>query len=246
MIPPLDPFADVPNPALYVPRDASDRALRELLESASRPDRPAALLAPPGHGKTLLLHLLASRLPAALRAVYVPNPVLSPAELCAWTLGCLSSPSWSDPIAVVAAYVEHRAACGGALVWLVDDAHSLPEETARWLGHVVSRSAGALRLVVAAVEDERGKALDSLGALIRIDALAQPMQRGETASYVFERLARSCVGAELRARCKDALDVVHETGAGIPREVSAACSLLLAGLPGPHSTASESGSPSST
>jgi type II secretory pathway predicted ATPase ExeA len=128
----------------------------------------------------------------------------------------------------------------------VDDAHSLPEETARWLGHVVSRSAGALRLVVAAVEGERGKALDSLGALIRIDALAQPMERGETASYVFERLVRSCARAELRALCKDALDVVHGTSAGVPREVSAACSLLLAGRPGPHSTGSEPGSASST
>jgi type II secretory pathway predicted ATPase ExeA len=231
LIPLLDPFADVPNPALYVPRDASDRALRDLLECVGRPDRPAALLAPAGLGKTLLLHLLATRLPAALRAVYVPNPVLTPADLCAWTLGCLGSPSWSDPIAVVAAYAEHRAACGGALVWLVDDAHSLPEETARWLGYVLARSGGALRLVVAAVEDERGKALDALGTLVRIDALAQPMERGETASYVFERLVRGCVRAELRVRCKDALDVVHETSAGVPRQVSAVCSMLLAERP---------------
>jgi type II secretory pathway predicted ATPase ExeA len=216
---------------LYVPREASDRALRDLLECVGRPDRPAALLAPAGLGKTLLLHLLASRLPPALRAVYVPNPVLTPADLCAWTLGCLGSPSWSDPIAVVAAYAEHRAACGGALVWLVDDAHSLPEETARWLGHVLARSGGALRLVVAAVEDERGKALDALGTLVRIDALAQPMERGETASYVFERLVRGCVRAELRARCKDALDVVHDTSAGVPRQVSAVCSMLLAERP---------------
>jgi type II secretory pathway predicted ATPase ExeA len=229
-----------------VPRDASDRALRELLECASQPDRPAALLAPPGLGKTLLLHLLAARLPAALRAVYVPNPVLAPPDLCAWTLGCLGSPPWPDPIGVVAAYAEHRAAGGGALVWLVDDAHSLPEETARWLGHVVARSRGALRLVVAAVDDERAKALDALGALVRVDALAQPMERGETASYVFERLVRGCVRAELRAACKEALDVVHSTSAGVPRQVSAACSMLLAGRPSPHSSGSESGSPSTT
>jgi len=221
-----DPFADTPNPAFYVPRDASDRALGELLEAASRPDRPAALLAPPGLGKTLLLHLLAARLPPALRAVYVPNPVLAPAELCAWTLGCLGSPPWSDPIAVLAAYAEHRAGSGGALIWLVDDAHSLPEETARWLGHVVTHSGGALRLVAAAVGD--GKALDALGRLVRIDALAQPMERGETASYVFERLVRACVRRELLERCKVALDAVHEASAGIPREVSAECARLLA------------------
>lgn len=227
MIPPVDPFADTPNPALYVPRDASDEALRQLMDCVGRPDRPVALLAPPGLGKTLLLRLLAARLPAPLQAVYVPNPVLSPAELCAWTLGCLGSPPWSDPIALLAAYAEHRAGGGGALVWLVDDAHSLPEETARWLGHVVAHSGGALRLVVAAV-DGPGKALAALGDLVRVDALARPMERGETASYVFERLVRACVRQELRERCKAALDAVHEVSGGIPREVSAACATLLA------------------
>lgn len=223
-----DPFADVPNPALYVPREASDRALRDLLAAVERPERPALLLAPPGHGKTLLLRLLAARLPAPLRAVYVPNPVLTPAELCTWTLGSLGSPPWADPVPVVAAYAEHRAAAGGALVWLVDDAQLLPEETARWLGHVLAHSKGALRLVLAAIEDERGKTLDALGPRVRIEALAKPMERGETASYVLERLVRGAVRSELRARCKAALSELHEASGGIPREVSAACSALLA------------------
>src|SRR5262245_52473240 len=52
----LDPFSDAPDPARYVPREATERALERLLECAVQPDRPAALMAPPGHGKTLLLH----------------------------------------------------------------------------------------------------------------------------------------------------------------------------------------------
>ena len=224
-----DPFADNPDPALYVARAASDRALADLLACVSRPDLPVALLAPPGLGKTLLLHMLASRLPPALRGVYVPNPVLAPAELCAWTLGCLGSPGWPDPIAILGAYADHLAERGGALVWLVDDAHSLPEETARWLGHVLARARGALRLVVAAVEEERGKALRALGPLVRIDALARPMQPGETVHYVHGRLDRACVEAELRTRYEGALEEAHELSAGVPREVSAALSVLSAG-----------------
>jgi len=224
---PLDPFADNPNPALYVPREGSDRALGELLACVGHPDRPAALLAPPGLGKTLLLRMLETRLPAELRPVYVPNPVLAPAELCAWTLGCLGSPVWSDPISVLAAYADHLAG-SGALVWLVDDAHSMPEETARWLGHMLARARGALRLVVAAVEDERAKALDALGPLVRIDALARPMGSSETVRYVFGRLDGAGAPAELRARCRVALDASPEAGTGVPREVSAAFSALLA------------------
>ena len=228
MIHTLDPFSDAPDPARYVPREATERALDRLLECVRQPDRPAGLLAPPGHGKTLLLHLLALRLPAALRAVYVPNPVLTPAELCAWVLGCLGSSRWSDPIAVLAAYAAHRAASGGAFVFLVDDAHGLPEETARWLGHLVARSDGALRLAVAAVDDERAKTLDALGPLTRVDALTRPMERGETASYVFERLVRARTQRALQVRCKKALDAVHRASGGVPREVSAECAALLA------------------
>jgi type II secretory pathway predicted ATPase ExeA len=235
--PPNDPFADHPNPAYYVARDASDGAFADLLECVGRPDLPAALLAPPGLGKTLLLRMLANRLPPALRGVYVPNPVLSPAELCAWTLGCLGSPPWPDPISVLGAYADHLAERGGALVWLVDDAHSLPEETARWLGHVLARARGALRLVIAAVEDERAKSLPALGPMVRIDALAQPMHPGETARYVFGRLDRASgastkraagIEADLRARCQAALDAIHEQSAGVPREVSVALSALFA------------------
>jgi type II secretory pathway predicted ATPase ExeA len=226
--PPTDPFADHPDPALYVARAASDCAFADLVECVSRPDLPAALLAPPGLGKTLLLRMLASQLPPALRSIYVPNPVLGPAELCAWTLGCLASPVWPDPISVLGAYADHLAERGGALVWLVDDAHSLPEETARWLGHVLARARGALRLVIAAVEDEPAKALSALGPMVRIDALARPMLPAETVRYVRGRLDRACIEADLRTRCEAALEAIHEQSAGVPRDVSTAFSALCA------------------
>jgi MoxR-like ATPase len=172
VIPPLEVLREAAKPAGYVPRDASERAVATLLACAECSDRPAALRAAPGLGKTLLLHELAGRLRRPLCGVYVPNPVLEPAELCAWTLGRLGSPAWADPISVLAAYADHLAGQGGALVWLVDDAHLLPEETARWLGSVVARSRGALRLVVAVLDGAEAKALDALGPLAVIDGLA--------------------------------------------------------------------------
>lgn len=224
-----DPFADRPDPALYVPREASERALAELAACAGEPDRPAALLAGPGLGKTLLLHLLAKRLPAGLRGVYVPNPALAPADLCAWTLGCLGSPGWPDPIPVLAAWADHCAQRGGGLIWLVDDAHGLPEETARWIGHVLPRSRGALRLVIAAVEDERVKTLDALGPLHAVRVLGRPMSAEETRAYAVERLGRAPLDPERRQRVESALDRIHEWSGGVPRRVSAAASELLAG-----------------
>jgi type II secretory pathway predicted ATPase ExeA len=227
--PRLDPFPDAPDPALYVSREATDLALARLIECVLRPERPAALLAPPGFGKTLLLHTLTPLVPG-LSCVYVPNPVLTPAELCAWSLGQLGSPTFSDPIQVLAAYAGHLAQEGGALLWLLDDAHRLPGATARWLGHALARSRGTLRLAAAALDgEEHTKVLDALGPLVRIEALARPMSADETRRYVETRLGRSGLAAEARTRCDDGtLQQIHAAAGGVPREVSAAVSALLA------------------
>ncbi|MEN8160856.1 MAG: ATP-binding protein, partial [Myxococcota bacterium] len=193
------------------------------------PGRHALLLAPPGTGKTLLLHVLATRLPSELHAVYVPNPRLTPAELCAWTLGRLDSPRWPDPMAMLRAYAAHRAQCGGALVWLIDDAHRLPVATARWLAEAATRGDGGLRLVFAAddegsgADDAEGDGLAVFRDLVRIDSLSQPMQPPEIAQYVFERLYRARGSDALRERCAAALDTIREASGGIPRAVNAAC-----------------------
>jgi type II secretory pathway predicted ATPase ExeA len=222
----LDPFSDSPDPAFYVPRDATERALASLLDCVQTPGRHALLLSPPGTGKTLLLHLLATRLPPDLRAVYVPNPVLEPAELSAWTLGQLGSPRFPEPESVLRAYVAHRVQCGGALVWLIDDADRLPPATARWLRDAVARAEGGLRLVFTAAQDP-SEGLAEFDSLVRVEALARPMQAAEIAQYVFERLYRARGSDALRARLAAALEAIGEASGGIPRAVNTACQGLV-------------------
>ncbi len=184
------------------------------------------LVAPPGAGKTLLLHLLAARLPSGLRSVYVPNPRLTPAELAAWTLGQLGSPRWPDPETVLRAYVAHLAQSGGALVWLVDDADRLPAATARWLLASAARPDGGLRLVFTAVDDKT-EGLAVFRSLVRVDSLSRPMRAPEVAQYVFERVYRARGGDALRARLAAALAEIGEASGGNPRAVNAACERLV-------------------
>ena len=55
--PDLDPFGDCVSPALYVMREATERALAELADCGLEPARPVVLVGPPGIGKSLLLQL---------------------------------------------------------------------------------------------------------------------------------------------------------------------------------------------
>lgn len=224
-----DPFPETVDPACYVPRNSSERGLTALLECVKKPSQPSAILAPPGLGKTLMLHMLAARLTADLRGVYVPNPILTPEDFCTWTLGQLGGMGFGDSLSVLDAYTAHLGERNAALVWLVDDAQGLPEETARWLGSVLAKSGGALRIVVACVEDKRTyRILQALGPTIRIEALAQPMSLDETRRYVAKRLEQSNADRNARACCDDAVlrKIQIETG-GIPRAVSAVVSKRL-------------------
>ena len=209
----FEPFLDVPDPDRYVPRESSDRALAQLVACVRSPGRPCAVVAPAGLGKTLALHTLPRLVPELVPA-YVPNPVLAPEDLCAWTLGRLGLPAWRGACGVLEAYLEHLAQLERALLWLVDDAHLLPVETARWLRRQ-HESRPSLRLVVGGLDPLSPE----LGDLVRVDALGRPMTVDETRRYLEQRLRLG--EAEGTAPDDDAVSAIHRAAGGIPREVSA-------------------------
>ena len=86
-----DPFGPTANPAAYVPCEATEAALFELVQTVRSERRAAAISGPPGLGKTLLLHLLADCLSPRLRFVYIPYAALPPQELCIWALDLLGT-----------------------------------------------------------------------------------------------------------------------------------------------------------
>jgi hypothetical protein len=132
------------------PRAATEQALA-LVETLREGRRPAALVGPPGLGKTLLLHLVGQRLGARLRSVYLPYAALPLDELCAWALSLLGFSHSNDTIGDLIQTARRHYEGGSGLLLLIDDASSMPLPTARKLGDW-SRRRRALRLLVAAAE----------------------------------------------------------------------------------------------
>ena len=229
-----DPFGLTADPEGYVPRDATEQVLEALVKTLREGRRPAALVGPPGLGKTLLLHLVGQRLDDRLRSVYLPYAALPLDELSAWALSRLGFSQSDDTIGDLIQTASHLLARGSGLLLLIDDVSAMPLPTARKLGDLVAASRGALRLLVAAAEGpSTSRMLAATGANVHLVRLLEPMTEEETQRYVAARLARARIPAEIAARFDaPTLQSIHRLSAGIPRRVhSVASAVLRGGLP---------------
>jgi type II secretory pathway predicted ATPase ExeA len=215
------PFAEPADPAGYGPREASEEVVKAL-QLALRGGVPgAAIIAPPGYGKTLLLRVIADHL-GARRCLYLPYAALELHELCAWTLGLLDRASASDPAAALASLVmAARGELQAGLVLMIDDANSMPIDTARELGRFVRQSGGGLQVLIAAADDARtSRVIAALGLDVAIARYMVPFSEAETQAYVTARLDRAHVPRTIRARFEaQNITRIHSLSGGVPRRI---------------------------
>jgi type II secretory pathway predicted ATPase ExeA len=224
-----EPFGVTANPATYIPREATEHALAELLDRARAPGCVAALTGPPGLGKSLLLHLLAERLEGECHPVFLPYGALTPDDLAAFALDRLGSPRTDDSIGVLKAYARHLKTEDSTLLLLVDDAGAMPVSTLQWLSGLARESDGSLGCVLAVTDDVNSLAvITALGSEVAIVRLATPMAPEETADYVEAHLAVGRVSGAVRDSFDEAAVMrLHEISGGVPRRLHTAAQMLL-------------------
>lgn len=234
---PRRPFVDTADPGAYVPREACELALAGLVAAAGRPAGRAALMGPPGIGKTLMLRVALERLSEGSRAVYLPHSVLALDDLCAFALGLASEPIGSlGPRCSVALWSQRQLRAGGGLVLALDDVQAMPVETADGLCELSREADGGLRLLVAAPDQHDPlPTLEALGPELEVVELTCAMTDAETREYVRCSLvgggpslsrfspesSRATTPSEVLARFDEAaVQQIHRESGGIPRLVN--------------------------
>ena len=144
-----NPFRDCADPGSAIPSAACDRALSALVQSIIAQRNPIVLLGAVGAGKTLLLRRIIERPPPSVRAVFLPWLNVSREEVIPWIRGFEGTEGSEDDFVADARAFQAR---GLRTLLLVDEAQSIPRDSAERLAGLVGRAEGAVQVILAGVD----------------------------------------------------------------------------------------------
>jgi type II secretory pathway predicted ATPase ExeA len=221
-------FALTSDPGAYVPSPERERALAQMASALTAGSVPC-LEGPTGIGKTLLLQLLAQRMSDRFDPLYLPYPMLSTPELCTLAIGLLGHELAPDPEATLLRIAAERASRGRPLLLLIDDATSLPPDSARGLAALREQAAGSLQLALAGIGSPA--LLDAsapFGATLTRVTLEERIPRTELRDYVVAQLEHASAPPSLRrAFDDDVLEELERAASGNPRRLHLAAQSIL-------------------
>jgi len=209
-----NPFPAAADVRAYIPRPATEEVLAYLEAKVESGPGWFELCGPGGVGKTLLLRLLADRIRAHARPIWVPFPRLDPRDFACWVLDALDRPADPSARSALVVAAQEQAAAGRPLTLLIDDGHQLPTETAAWLATLCGQEAGA-RVVVAVSEDAPRRASD-----VDARAFAEPLELADVIPFVDALLARAGAGEALSGLFAGApMQTLALASGGVPRRI---------------------------
>jgi general secretion pathway protein A len=237
------PFDLTPNPR-YLYLTASHReALGNLRYGITGRKGMTLLIGEAGTGKTTLIHAALDAVAGPwVRCIYLSNPVLTREEFYEFLaqkfgLSAQAAVSKARFLFELEASLLERHRAGGLTALVIDEAQSLPHdllEEVRLLANFETETDKLLPVVLAGqpelavrLEHEELRQLKQRVAL-RCDLAALDVR--ETASYISGRIAIAG-GEAARVFTREAVQVIYERSAGIPRTISVICdNALLTGF----------------
>lgn len=228
------PFALTPNTGLFYGLPPHYEAIQTVLSAIRMGEGVIKVTGEVGSGKTMVCRMLMNQLPDNVQLIYLPNPVLSGAELkqaIARELG-IDVP---EAVTVVDG-IQHKLlslhASGKQVVAIIDEAQALSDdalETLRLFGNLETEDNKLLQLVLLGQPelDERlaQHSLRQFRQRITFSAGLRPLTLAEVSAYIGHRLDSSGGAPELFAAEKRR--AVWKASRGIPRLINQICHKAL-------------------
>jgi type II secretory pathway predicted ATPase ExeA len=230
------PFKNTPDPAFYYHSPQHEETLTRMLFCVQNDMGAGLVTGVFGCGKTLLIHLLKTRLDKGhFRFVMVSNPQLSDIELLRMILikmGLTPVPNGkADVIHMLEENLLDNYRDGRQTVLIIDEAHIIEKketfEEIRMLLNYQHEGKTLLSLFLVG-QPELGLKVDlnkPLAQRLAIRAHLGPFTAADTGDYVRHRLRSA--GTEKEIFSTKAFELVHGLSGGIPRRINNICNLAL-------------------
>ena len=233
------PFELTPNPRYLYLTAAHREALSNLEYGLSSAKPVTLLIGEAGAGKTTLLQAaLESERCCSVRSVYLNNPALTRDEFVDtlarhFSLSETASRSKSVLLQELERLLLERRAKGLITALVIDEAQSLSNELleeVRLLANIETAAEKLLPLVLAGQPELADRleetSLRQLKQRVALRCEISAFTLHETAAYIASRI-RTAGGDAARLFTREAVMVIHDAAAGIPRTVSVICDNAL-------------------
>jgi general secretion pathway protein A len=229
-----NPFGVTPEPRFLYPTGTHREALASLQYGFYSNRGFTALVAPPGLGKTTLLHAFLADVRATARTVYLFNidGQCSPKELIASVLrdlGIVPASNLSELYDQLNASLAEEARAGRIVVVVVDEAQNLSDEALeflRTLSNFETASAKLIHIVMAGQPQLSEKLMQpnlvQLRQRITTVCHIDPLSPDETRAYIQHRLQLAGYRGE-PLFSEDAMSLIAAVSAGTPRTINTLC-----------------------
>ena len=234
----MKPFAVTPNPGFLYPSRSHREALAALVYGVKQRRGFICLIGEVGTGKTTLLRALLDGLNVSIRTALITHTTLNRDDLLRMILHELSIPHASlvrvEMIQALNDFVLVELKSGRfPPLLIVDEAQNLDEdvlEEIRLLTNLEIGDSKLLQVILSGqpeLEEKLGRPkLRQLGQRIAVRAQLEPLNREETAGYVYHRL-RVAGARDLHLFTRAALRRVWSRTAGGPRLLNIVCEQAL-------------------
>lgn len=230
------PFAETVDPSWCVPLPGRTAIVHRLRYGLEVGPGMAALIGPPGVGKTLLARVMAQALGGPL--VHLTFPALSAPEimsslareLCeSLELSNATCQDVSTSLQTIRSALALASARGDRPILIVDEAHLITDsavlESFRLLLNFATNGSPALQLLLVGLPDLLSRLPESLNDRIGACCEALPLTASETSAYVLGRLTRA--GAKQPLFGPEALERLYFESSGLPRRINRLADLAL-------------------
>jgi type II secretory pathway predicted ATPase ExeA len=232
------PFDLTPNPRYLFLTAKHREALSNLQYGISARRGVTLLIGEAGTGKTTLVRtVLESEERRKTRCVYMNNPMLTRREFIeflanAFDLSERAASSKTRLLAELERVLRDRRAEGVTTALFVDEAQALPLELleeVRLLANIETDTEKLLPLVLAGQPQLAAKLNDpdlrQLKQRVALRCELRPLDLKETSAYIMRRI--QIAGGERMPFTREAVQLIHECGRGIPRTISVICDNAL-------------------